>query len=172
MPSNPVTFLAQLFAEQWEPTVTGRSTDVPQPTIIEEGDESQTSLRTGGKISVVEGGEVDIEQLGFGVTHEGIDDTVTAEIRAYDRRVSGAFDSGRDLLEGVRPNATTPPDRHAGLVGEALRIIRSNRRGVAEYDRLEYSLDRSPDTAEGTGTHRIDINVACIRHADEIDTSV
>lgn len=171
MPSNPATFVAQLLAEQWTESVTGRSTDVPEPTIVEKGDESQQSLRTAGKIVVDGTAEVDIEQLGFGVNFEGIDDSVVIEIRAYDRRISGAFSSGRDLLEGERPNATTPPDRHAGLLGETLRILRGNRRGVAEYDRLQYSVDRSPGGVEGQGTHRVDVPVLCIRHARSVDPS-
>lgn len=171
MPSNATTFVAQLLDEEWTGTVAGRANDVPKPTIIEGGDESKQSLRTSGKIVVRESGDVDVEQLGFNVTHKGTDTAVTIEIRAYDRRVSGAFDSGRDLLEGIRPDAQTPPDDYAGLLGEVIRIIDANRRGVAEFDRLQYSIDRAAGTVEGQGTHRTDVTVLCIRHAEEINPS-
>lgn len=166
-----VQAIAQLLAENWTEVVSGRSTDVPQPEILTHNEETQRDLRTEGKIVVDRGGQADIEQLGFAVTHQGVDTPVVIEIRAYDRRLSGTFEDGREYLYGNRPDATTPPDRHAGLTGETLRILEAHRKGFGEFDRLQYGPDEDQSDLEGQGTYRADITAVPIIHAEEIDPS-
>lgn len=168
---SAVQAIAFLLQENWTETVSGRTNDVPEPEILTANEDSQKSLRTEGKIVVDRGGQADLEQLGFGATHEGADTPAVIEIRAYDRRLAGTFESGRDYLYGVRPNATTAPDRHSGLTGEVLRILKANRKGFGEFDRLQYGPEEDQSDVEGQGTYRADITALPIIHAGEIDPS-
>lgn len=167
-----IQFVAQLLEADWEPSVTNRSTDVPEPLFVEEKDEAQSNLRTHDTAHVTDGGDLDLEYLGFGVTHKGIDALVTVQLRTADRRENDAPVNGRHRLFGERPAATTSADRHAGLAGETLRILESYRHGVAEFDRVIPGPVRDQSDLTGVGHYRADLDVALVTHAEKIDTSV
>ena len=152
--------------------MTGRSTDVPQPTFIEEKSELKERLRTQDLAHVADGGDQDREYLGFGQTHEGVDTMVVVELRTADRRENDTAVSGRHRLFGERSDAMTPADRHAGLVGETLRILAAYRKDFAEFDRIERGPVRDQSDLTGVGHYRADVVIGLVQHAEEIDPSV
>lgn len=166
-----VQFIAALLDEEWETSISNRSTDVPKPKIVEEANVSKEDLKTEDVARIVDGGNLDIDPQGFGWTHQASEATVTIQLRTGDRRNSnGINQSGRHRLFGQR-DTTAEPDRYTGLVGETKRIIDANRKGKSEYDLLVVGPIRDQSDLEGTNYYRADVDVDLIKHANSIDAS-
>lgn len=170
-----------LLEQHWQPAITGRYHDVPEPTFVREQEEMKQSLRTQDVAHVVDGGAEEHTPLGFGWTHETVDDTVVVQLRSADRRINDAPVDGRIRTFGYR-NTTDAVDEHGlepleeerwgGLAGETKRILLAHRKGVAEYDIVADGL-RVEDQSDlaGPGYYRADVQVPLTETARDLDTS-
>ena len=163
--------IESLLTTEWEPSVTGRTNDVPEPEYTLQKEDIKKRLRTSDVARIVDGGNVEYEQKGFGATHQGERSVVTIELRTADRGAQGSKVNGRVRLYGER-EGLNPPERHGGLVGETVRILKKHRGGFAEYDRLEYGPVRDQSDMVGGGYYRADVDVVLLTHASNIDPSV
>lgn len=158
-----------LLEQEWEASISGRSTDVPEPDVVLQQNVSQDDLRTGPVARVVDGGGKTFEPRGFGWTHQKVEADVTVELRTADRRVDGGVtQSGHDELFGDRPGIAEP-DRYVGLTGELRRILDANRNGFAEFCRVLSSATQDESAAEGTNYYRADVDITFVQEADPID---
>ena len=163
--------IAQLLDGEWTTSITGREADVPKPLIETQKDDTKESLRTRDVAHVADAGNFDITPKGFGWTHQGTSSTVAVELRTANRREEGTKVDGRKRLYGdVDPDFST--DRWGGLVGETLRVIQSNRKGLANNDRLVAGPVLDQSDMEGQGYYRADVQVRLLTHAEHIDPSV
>lgn len=158
-----------LLETEWETSITGRATDVPQPTVVLQQNVSQSDLKTEPYARVVDGGGKTFEPRGFGWTHRKIEADVTVELRTADRRIDGGTtQDGHQEMFGNR-SGTSKPDRYVGLTGEIKRILDDNRKGFAEFCNVLSSEIRNESSAEGTNYYRADVDITFVQQADKID---
>jgi len=177
-----------LLDSRWETSISGRSTDVPEPEIVLEKNVSQSDLKTGPIARIVDGGGKTFEPRGFGWTHQRVEADVTVELRTATRRVRGGLEQdGHAEMFGNRPSPTsvdsatvgddgvsgidTEPDRYVGLTGEVRRILEAHRKGFAEFCNVYSSEIRNESSAEGTNYYRADVDIRFVQEADKIDPS-
>lgn len=176
---------AQLLEEHWEPSIQGRTNDVPKPEITIGGEVSQSDLKTKDHARIVDGGDQSITPQGFGWTHEAIEAQVTIELRSADRRVRGDFEKGRTRMFGEYYGSTSHysgsyslpytgngSERYGGLAGEVKRILDAHRKGYDTFDLVVATPFRDESAAEGQKVHRADVDVAFITEASPIDPSI
>lgn len=166
----------ELLRSEWETSIDGRWNDVPEPEIVLEKAVSEDDLKTSDVIRIVDGGNKEKTPLGFGWTHEQVDQTATVQIRSADRRLQGKKIDGRVRTFGERNTDPDDPDhdylageRYGGLAGEVERICDSNRKGVAEFDRVVCSPIRDESQLTGTNHYRADLDIGLVQDASEIN---
>lgn len=171
-----------LLSNNWEPSISGRVHEVPQPEFIKEKANVKESLRTHDAAYVRDGGDEVHTPQAFGWTHENVEYTVTVELRSANRTVNGTSVDGRIRMFGYRntdsatdSNGLDPleAERHGGLTGECKRILKANRKGFAEFDIVAGEL-RVLDQSDlgGKKYYRADVQIPLTNVADSIDTSV
>lgn len=158
-----------LIESEWEESISNRSTNVPQPTVVLQQDVSQSDLKTEPYARVVDGGGKSFEPRGFGWTHQKVEADVTVELRTTDRRVDGGTTKdGHKEMFGER-SGISAPDRYVGLTGEMRRILEANRKGFGEFCNVFSSDIRNESSAEGTNYYRADVDIRYVQNADKID---
>jgi len=158
-----------LIEQQWESSISGRSTDVEQPDVVLQQSVSKDDLRTGPIARVVDGGGKRFEPRGFGWTHQKVEADVTVELRTATRRVDGGVEQdGHTEMFGNR-SGLSKPDRYVGLTGEMRRILDEQRKGFGEFCNVLSSETRNESSAEGTNYYRADVDITFVQQADEID---
>lgn len=166
-----IQLIESLLDTDWEVSVTGRTNDVPKPEIVAEKAIQQADLKTTDYAKVMDGGDVEMDPLGFGFTHKRVSATVTVQLRTMDRRLDGARIDGRVRMFGER-DGLNEPERHGGLVGETVRILDGRRKGLAEFGLLVAGPVRDLSGQFGKQYYRADVDVALLDPASEIDVSV
>lgn len=172
---SEVEFIKNLLERDWETSITGRDTDVPEPTFTLEKKERQKSLRTQDVGYVATGADTETTPQGLGWTHQEVETAVVIEYRAASRSTDVGYDDAYNRLFGQRtgPDGVGEPDRWDGIVGETQRIINDNRKRTAEWNRVGNGIVVS-DLADlgGTNYYRADVLVPMDIVAQELDTSV
>lgn len=131
-----VQYVEHLLENNWEPSITGRVEDVPQPGIYRESAESLRRMNpdTEDVLLIRDGGITQIEPQSFGWVEERLVSRVT-----IDARTTGEAGSvpGRERLWGYRGVGNLDPneaERYGGLQGEVKRILDEVRKGDEEFD--------------------------------------
>src|SRR6056297_870111 len=131
---DPIAWTAYALEEDWEPRVSGRTVEVPQPYISIEGEDSKASVKKSDLIQVKDGELATKEPGTLGYNEETNVSFVNIDIRTVDRNRDKFSDSlrgpGATRLFGKRDERTNTSERYGGLVGEATRILQEYRRGV------------------------------------------
>lgn len=120
-------YVASLLEQEWSASISGRSTDVPQPDVIIAGQEdgpTRVESAVNDLIFVREGGAMSISPRSVGWTEERVEARVTLDIRTTE---------GRDRFVGTR-NSDGSVDRYPGLHGETKRCLDMARKGEYEFD--------------------------------------
>ncbi|MFB6189335.1 MAG: hypothetical protein ABEI57_05580 [Halapricum sp.] len=167
-----IQLVKAVLEDNWAKSIDGRWNDVPKPEIVFEKNIAQGDLKTTDYLKIQDGGDYTFEPQGFGWTHEHVEGVVTISARSVDRRVDGTKVDGRVRVFGEREES--PPysaERHGGLVGETVRVLKAYRDGVAEWDRVEYGPIRDNSDMGGSNYYRADTDVVLINNASEIDPS-
>lgn len=167
-----VRAIHNLLDANWTVTVTGRTNDVPKPTLVLEKKEAQSRLRSQDTAYVADGGAEEHTPQGFGWTHERVDYVVVVQLRGTDRNADTGLDDGRKRMFGDR-SGTSAPDDWAGLTGETKRVILDSRKGFAEFTLVGGAL-RVEDNSDlmGKNAYRADVFVPLMESGKKIDTSV
>lgn len=153
MAYTDLDFLATVLDDGWEPSITGRSVDVPKPTIIIATTEDRTRVNTAKEdvIFVRDGGPQQVTPKSVGWTEERIETPLSVDIRTS---------QGRERFVGIRDTANNA-DRYGGLYGETKRILDTIRKGSKEFDWVappewnDLSEDMGYGTWRGTWTVRL-----------------
>lgn len=171
-----------LLEQNWVPSISGRYHDVPKPQFVREKDDVMKTLRHTDVAYVRDAGDEDHTPQGFGWTHENVEWVVAVELRSLDRTENGSSVNGRTRTFGYRNTDATADangldpleaERWGGLTGEVKRILRENRKGVAEFDLVGDGL-RVNDQSDmgGSNYYRADVVIPLTNLADSIDPSV
>lgn len=172
---SEVEFLKNLLERDWEPTVTGRSTDVPQPFFTLEKSNREESLRSQDVGYITSGADTTRTYNGLGATHDRIETAVVIEYRVAARNVSTGYTDPYHRLFGQRTgaNGIQAADDWDGIIGETERVIRDAGTRIAEWDKFGIEITVSDLTdIGGNAYHRADVLVPMEDIAKLIDTSV
>lgn len=172
---SEVAFVKNLLEARWEQSISGRPTDVPEPTFTLEKEKSNARIKRRDVGYVASGGDTNYTPQGFGWTHQDIDTLVAIEYRAADRATDIGYDNAYHRIHGQRTGSDglQEPDRWDGIAGETTRILLSVRKGIAEWDLVGADTLQIVDNVDtgGKNYYRADIVVGLRNVADVIDTS-
>lgn len=135
---SEVEFIKNLLERDWQTSVTGRSTDVPQPTLTLEKDDRQDNLRSADVGYVASGADTSHTPEGLGWDSELVETAVVIEYRATTRKTATGYDDGYNRLFGARTgtDGVAAPDDWDGIIGETRRVLADNRKRTAEFRRV------------------------------------
>lgn len=176
---SEVEFIRNLLERDWTPSITGRTTDVPQPTFTLEKSDREANLRSQDVGYVASGADTTYTPQGLGWNHRQVETAVVVEYRVATRTTATGYDDGYNRLYGERTGAdgVGAPDRWDGIVGETERVILDNRVRTAEWDRVganssgEGITVRDLQDLGGANYYRADVLIPMDIIADQIDTS-
>lgn len=140
-------FLKALIERDWTPSVSGRSTDVPDPdatppritwTLDRSQREARLQTRDVGYVTTAT--DTTYTPFDLGWRNEQVEGSVVIEYRTARRSntAAGVYDDPYERLHGKRTgtDGVGAPDDWDGIVGETERVILDNRKGEGEYRRV------------------------------------
>lgn len=143
--------------------MTGRTTEVPEPVITVESEDSQASVKNRDIINVKDGGLSTKEPGTLGWDEETTVSFTNIDIRTADRNREVLDDTqrspGATRLFGKRDVRANTAERFGGLVGEATRIVQKYRGGANEFDRIEVTEINDISGESGSNHYRAVITV-------------
>jgi hypothetical protein len=179
-----VAQIRNLLHRDWTPSISGRSTDVPDLDQDEirwtlEKSERTADLRTRDVGYVTTGADTAHIPQGLGWTHEQIQTAVVIEYRAATRRDAPGYEHGYYRLFGkpTGPDGIEPADSWDGITGETRRVIAENRKRTGGWDLLGADTTGASlevrDLADlgGANYYRADVFIPLEAIASEINTS-
>lgn len=166
-----VQYVEALIEANWEPSITGRVVDVPQPQILRESAQGlrRMNLDQHDVLLIRDGGITDVEPQSFAWQEERVVGRVTVDARTTGE--AGAV-PGRERLwgyRGVGDLGDTEAERYGGIQGEMKRIVDTVRKGDEEFDLIlateqnDLSAEMGGQVWRGTTEITLDIR------ANEID---
>lgn len=164
MASPTLQYFEAVLDARWEPAVTGRVTEVPQPTMALGSDEDTSRLPQGGTdlLFIRKGGSLQSTPKSVGWSEKQKEYRVTLDFRTSEGRAR--LDGGRD--------ANNDAERYGGLRGEAERILDEVRRGHKEFDWIDGYEWRPLSEEMGYGFWRGAWEVRLTELADTIDPTI
>lgn len=135
--------IKNLLERDWAPTVTGRTTDVPDPglgeivwTLEKKDREARLNSRDVGYIT--SGADANYTPNGLGWNAQDVDTAVVIEYRAITRTHANSYDDAYNRLHGqpTGANGVGAPDSWDGVTGETRRVILDNRKRTGGWTRL------------------------------------
>ena len=169
-----VEFIKNLLERDWETSITGRSTDVPEPTFVLEKGKREERLRTQDIGYITSGADLEESPQGLGWNHQQVETAVLIQYRVAERNVDTGYSDAYNRMFGKRTgnNGVGEPDRWDGIVGETRRVILDNRKRTAEWDRVGNGIIVS-DLSDlgGVNYQRADVLIPMDIIAQQIDTS-
>lgn len=176
--------IKNLLERDWTPSITGRTTDVPDPGKGEirwvlEKSERESRLSTTDVGYVTSGADTTYTPQGLGWASEQVETAVVIEYRAVTRTHPNSYDSGYHRLFG-QPTGTDgvgAPERWDGITNETRRVILDNRTRTGGWTRIGTDSTgaalevRDLQDLGGNKYYRADVWIPMDQLADAIDTS-
>lgn len=153
-----IQYVYARLLRDWQKDVPGRIASVPEPYITMEDEDTEEKLRYKDVIKVADGGIQTKEPRDVHYESERILTLVNVDIRTVNKnrpRYNQAIGSpGRVRMFGYRDEQTLEAEDNGGLVGEASRVFKEQRRGDREFDLVEEPEVNDITNQTGVGHYR------------------
>lgn len=177
-------YIDNVLRSGWHSSISGRPHDVgaiedegvdnPRVKVVYESDDDwrRMDLSNYDYITIMDGGIVDMPAKSFGWKNEDVISRLNLDIRT--KGWTSENRPGRISLYGERGAGTLAENeapRWGGLVGEALRVVKAERKGDQEFSIIDASEANDLSSQMGGQVWRATVSVQLETRSSEIDTS-